>query len=106
MRDSFFPPTNFSTALACKLVVAPAGEHARPPQPTPPIVFVQSTPSDHPQTRPRTFMNKLWNRALLTYSGGTDAQDKAVNGRKADLYGGSCRGKKQNEDQGSVLRYS
>lgn len=31
-------------------------------------------------------MNKTPNITLFTYSGGTDAQDKAVNGRKADLY--------------------
>lgn len=31
-------------------------------------------------------MKKPHNRTLFTYSGGADAQDKAVNGQKADLY--------------------
>lgn len=42
--------------------------------------------------------------SFSTYSAGTDAQDKAVNGPKADLY--EVLWKKQNEDKCSVPHYS
>lgn len=76
----------------------PAGPRAVGPH----IDYAQNRHLLH--TSSRTFMEKKSQHNLFSSDlDGTDAHDKAVNGRKADLYMGHKRRKKK---MFSVLRYS